>query len=91
MRNELAVDVEHHREGVHVLPNHGRAAWHVESVLASVEMRNPLFWTAIDRVRFSGVRVLVVGAGGVVSAVGPIARRRSFFEHMAFEHMVFAD
>ena len=26
--------------------------------------------------------MLVVGAGGVGSAVGPIAQRRSFFEHM---------
>ncbi len=30
------------------------------------------------------MRVLVVGAGGVGSAVGPIAQRRSFFEHMVF-------
>jgi saccharopine dehydrogenase-like NADP-dependent oxidoreductase len=30
------------------------------------------------------MRILVVGAGGVGSAVGPIAQRRSFFEHMTF-------
>jgi saccharopine dehydrogenase-like NADP-dependent oxidoreductase len=30
------------------------------------------------------VRILVVGAGGVGSAVGPIAQRRSFFERMIF-------
>ena len=30
------------------------------------------------------MRILVVGAGGVGSAVGPIAQRRSFFEHMVF-------
>jgi saccharopine dehydrogenase-like NADP-dependent oxidoreductase len=30
------------------------------------------------------VRILVVGAGGVGSAVGPIAQRRSFFERIVF-------
>jgi saccharopine dehydrogenase (NAD+, L-lysine-forming) len=30
------------------------------------------------------MRVLVVGSGGVGGAVGPIAQRRSFFEHMTF-------
>ena len=30
------------------------------------------------------MRVLVVGAGGVGSAVGPIAQQRSFFEHVVF-------
>lgn len=30
------------------------------------------------------MRILVVGASGVGSAVGPIAQRRSFFEHMVF-------
>jgi saccharopine dehydrogenase (NAD+, L-lysine-forming) len=30
------------------------------------------------------VRVLVIGTGGVGSAVGPIAQRRSFFERMTF-------
>jgi saccharopine dehydrogenase (NAD+, L-lysine-forming) len=30
------------------------------------------------------MRILVVGAGGVGSAVGPIAQRRAFFEHMTF-------
>jgi saccharopine dehydrogenase (NAD+, L-lysine-forming) len=28
------------------------------------------------------MRILVIGAGGVGSAVAPIAARRSFFEHM---------
>ena len=30
------------------------------------------------------MRILVVGAGGVGSVVGPIAQRRSFFDHMVF-------
>ena len=30
------------------------------------------------------MRVLVIGTGGVGAAVGPIAQRRSFFEHMTF-------
>ena len=30
------------------------------------------------------MRILVVGAGGVGSVVGPIAQRRSFVDHMVF-------